>query len=87
VVLRVQWWRTAPASADDAALRCSPRASGLGPGSWSLPGRQLDTAFAREGLFVDRGGGLLLLEVEAPVAQAEALRPLAADWIRAQLQP
>jgi hypothetical protein len=86
VVVRVSWWREAGGSAGETARLCSSQASGLGGGSWSLPGERLGSHFAREGLFLEREGGLLLLEVETPVEHAEAVRPVAADWIRAHLQ-
>jgi S1-C subfamily serine protease len=87
VALRALWWREARHTAEEAARRCSARASGLGEGSWSLQGDRLGSLYLREGLFIEREGGLLLLEVQTPVEHAEAVRPVAAEWIRAHLRP
>jgi hypothetical protein len=85
VVVRLLWWRQPQGSSTDAASNCSDRASGLGPGSWSVGGDWLGAAWVREGLFLEHAGGLLLLDVETPLESAPLVQPVAAAWIRAHL--
>jgi len=82
VSLQASWWRGAALAPEAAAAARSGRRGSLGPASYAVTSDRLGVPYAVEGVFLSAGGGLLQLEIAAPVAKPPVPELLSA-WVKA----
>jgi S1-C subfamily serine protease len=76
------WWKGGP-TAQEASLACSAQRGSLGATSYASRADWLGVSYRIEGIYVDRDGGLLQLEVVTPVAKHGFVRDLFREWVEA----
>ncbi len=74
------WWKGDP-TAHEAALACSAQQGSLGATSYTSRADWLGVSYLIEGIYVDRDGGLLQLEVVTPVEKHGFVRDLFEEWV------
>jgi hypothetical protein len=82
LVLRALRWPGSGPALAEALIACGGRATGSGLAAYGLRFSRLGVPVAARGALVQRDGGSLLLELEAPVAKLPIVEGLYERWVR-----